>query len=383
MNYIVTTTIHVPKVLSQYVKDFQRHGHEYLVVVAGDQKSPPETAAFCRSLPHVVYLDVAAQYALFKNLKLYHYIPFNSIARRNFAYLYCIKQGITAHDTLITIDDDNFLEEPDFLTKHSLRQHTAPLIETDRPTWFNPLPHAYHTPVYPRGFSMYERTQQTTHYRLNATVQSISIAVNQGLWNQSPDLDAVSRFIEGDGVEHWVRNNASIVLGRNVLCPFNTQNTAYLNGFWATAFLCPYIGRFDDILSSFITKRIADHFGYGVSYGAPIVTQHRNMHRTYHDFLLELHGMSLTDAFVSLLYTIDLDATTITDALAQIADQLTEHLAAFAPLHTSPQPNRTALWSISQIPEGLKLWLASLDQLNATSLPPATVSLSHSAGARQ
>ncbi|PIT98256.1 MAG: hypothetical protein COT71_01790 [Candidatus Andersenbacteria bacterium CG10_big_fil_rev_8_21_14_0_10_54_11] len=371
MHFLVTTSINIPRLLTEYIRDFAAHGHEYCIVIAGDKKSPAAAAQFCRSLPNTVYLDVGEQAALFNELPLHRYVPYNSIDRRNFAYLYCAKQGITPSDTVITIDDDNFLSERDFLGNHSHRTRTGLTVTADRPTWFNPLPHAYLESLYPRGFSMFERAIHTTPVTIRSQTDTVPLAINQGLWNESPDLDAISRFIEGDAAEHTVRDNASIILGANVLCPFDTQNTAYLNGFWPTAFLCPFIGRFDDIFSSFITKRIADHLGYGLAFGSPVAVQHRNPHSTYRDFLLELHGMSLTDTFVNLLYTIDITARTPIDAFAELADTLAKRLTSYQTLHHGTTAGQTKLWSLNQIPIGMKLWLDSLEQLNVNTSAPA------------
>ncbi len=364
MKYVVTTTIHVPHLLNDYVYDYQKHAHDYTVVVAGDKKTPASTAAFCRSLPHVVYLDVADQQRLFNQLPLHDYIPFNSMDRRNFAYLYCLQHGFTVDDVMVTIDDDNFLHDPDFLGQHSRRSYRGPVVRAVSPTWYNPLPRAYKAEIYPRGYSLYAR-YQAAEKAPAAEERSIMVAVNQGLWHESPDLDALSRFMTNNA-PFQVQDATTAALGENILCPFDTQNTSYLNAFGITAFLCPYIGRFDDIFSSFITKRIADHLGFGVTVGGPVVTQHRNPHSTYHDFLLEVHGMSHTDTFASLLYTIPLSARTVRGAYAELADKLTQSLAHFPSLHQGQNQQTTLLWSLSQIPMGMKLWLECLDRLNVT-----------------
>ncbi|MBI4844371.1 MAG: hypothetical protein HY809_08635 [Nitrospirae bacterium] len=359
MNYIVTTTINIPVLLKDYVNDFNEFGHDYLVVVAGDLKSPPETRDFCSKLKNVVYLDVDDQKGLFGSLAIYDHIPFNSVQRRNFGYLYCVREGIGKDDILVTIDDDNFLKDKDYLGRHNKNPFlTGSMFESGRTAWFNPLELFYDELIFHRGYTFFERGKNTLPEIKNS--KSL-IAVNAGLWEKNPDVDALTRF-KGLSGDYKVKREEPVILGRNAWCSFNSQNTAYLNDFWITAFLCPYIGRYDDIFSSYITKRIADKLGYCVSYGQPVVVQERNVHNIYNDVMLEIHGMSLTDNFVGFLSELNIKSSDIAGCYSEIMEGLRRDFVPYS-FDKGGHPFARTKWDISEMPKGMALWLDALEKL--------------------
>jgi len=347
----------VPELLEDYVRDFKEHGHEYLIVVAGDLKTPSGAEEYCQGLDNVVYLSPDDQKREFGQTSLYKYIPFNSIDRRNFAYLYCLRNGINENDTMITIDDDNYLWQEDFIGLHSVGVRTAETVTADMPTWINPLEEFYEQTIFMRGCSPFEH-ESNSKKLLQRTVSTSHTAVNQGLWNGSPDVDALTR-LSGNKEDITVKRNESIVVKKNIMCPFDTQNTAYLNGFAITAFLPTYIGRHDDIYSSFITKKIADHFNFGVSYGKPVVHQDRNDHDDCKDFLLELHGMSWGDNLNYFLQCLNLRSDSLIGAYAEISDELKGNFHA-TNMVSGRANNTTKLWSIGQIAEGMRIWIDTI-----------------------
>jgi glycosyltransferase involved in cell wall biosynthesis len=376
MYYVVTTTINKPTFIEKYIKDFKRHSHDYLFVIAGDLKTPDLVKSYCEEFDSVVYLDVEAQQREFSNLALTRFIPFNSIDRRNFAYLYCIKQGMGQDDVLITLDDDNLLQETDFLSRHAQSDYGGEVVVASRPCWYNAIEDFYEEPVFMRGFSPFDRKGNEDRKAM-ISHQKINVAMNQGLWEGNPDVDAIER-IKGLKGGYKVKRKKKLVLGRNIVSPLDTQNTAYLNGFWLTAFLCPFVGRFDDIFSSYISKRIADHFGYGVSYGSPVVYQERNEHNNYEDFLLELQGMATVDTVVSFLWNIEMKGVTLMSAVQEIGKSLRRSFEIL-PLHTKSGDIRSCLWDVRQVGIGLELWLASLNELGVDDVAPRQeVGIEHS-----
>ncbi|HBE89871.1 MAG: hypothetical protein A3E37_00625 [Candidatus Andersenbacteria bacterium RIFCSPHIGHO2_12_FULL_46_9] len=360
MYYVATTTINKPTFIEEYINDFKMHGHEYMFVIAGDLKTPEEVKEYCSQFAGVTYLDVKAQLKEFKELAITKYIPFNSIDRRNFAYLFCIKQGLRSDDVLITLDDDNLLKETDFLSKHSSGVYRGKVVEAGSPTWYNALEPFYDEPIFMRGFSPFDR-EKNKERKVRRKQKKVKIAMNQGLWEQNPDVDAIER-IKGLRGDYKVRRKERLVLGKNMICPLDTQNTAYLNSFWLTAFLCPFIGRFDDIYSSYISKFLADQFGLAVAYGSPVVTQHRNDHHNYQDFLLELQGMALTETLVDFLWSLDLKAKSLLGGYEEIAVRIDEEYSEFN-LCAGKRGKVKNIWSLAQMSVGMKLWLEALDKL--------------------
>lgn len=363
MNYIITTTINIPTLLKDYALDAKQHRHDFQIIVIGDKKSPSGTKEFCEQIPNTLYFGPAEQKKQFGHLPLFDHLPYNSVQRRNLAYIYCFQQGFGPNDTLITIDDDNFLKNPNYINQHlANRQISAETISATSPTWYNPLTSFYPENIFPRGYSFFFRHLDQQPVDTNKTTNNI--AISAGLWEKNPDVDAVTNLIGLPGSCEVFRTEP-LVLGKNILCPFNTQNTAYFSNFLQTAFLSPYMGRYDDILSSYITKRIADHLGFGLCFGQPIVIQDRNDHNLYKDLSNEVHGMSLTDSFVSFLYSVSLTSTSIIECFQQLADALHNEYPkqSFASLlHNTSQP-----WSLTKMAEGMKIWIGTLDKLNVKS----------------
>lgn len=357
MNYLVTTTINIPIALKRYIKDFEKYGRVYEVVVVGDKKSPIGTKKYCADLARTVYLDINDQKKMFSHLPIYEHIPFNSIGRRNLGYLYCLAKQYTKDDVIITIDDDNLLKQEDFIGHHSIKAAKGEVLKAREPAWHNALKKFYRERVFFRGFSPWHRDDNDDK-RVKITKGTKKIAINQGLWEENPDVDALDRLIGLRG-DYLVRRKRSIILAENVICPCDTQNTSYLNGFGLTAFLCPYVGRYDDIFSSLITKRIADHFNFGVSYGAPVVRQKRNVHDNFNDFLLEIHGMATVDKLVDVLWAMDIKADGLMQALAQVGHEL-RHAMSFPSL---PMGRAKRDWDVSQVGRGIGLWLDALEKL--------------------
>ena len=116
---IVTTTINIPVLLLKYAENARRYGHKEVdFVVVGDRKSPPETADFCKSVPHYpcAYLDIPAQREYLRRFpELWSHLRFDSIQRRNIGMLLAYENGA---DVVITIDDDNFVMDQDFVGFH-------------------------------------------------------------------------------------------------------------------------------------------------------------------------------------------------------------------------------------------------------------------------
>src|SRR5215472_5926034 len=92
---LITTTIHVPKVLQLY----RNLGPNVEIYVAGDMNTPPECADFCRKIK-ANYLSLDDQ----SHWKTSKCLGYNTITRRNLALLQALNDGA---DKIVTIDDDN------------------------------------------------------------------------------------------------------------------------------------------------------------------------------------------------------------------------------------------------------------------------------------
>ena len=313
---IVTTTINIPVLLLKYAENAQRYGHKELdFVVIGDRKSPPETADFCKSVPHYpcAYLDIPAQREFLGRFpELWAHLRFDSVQRRNIGMLLAYENGA---DVVITIDDDNFVMDQDFVGFHGAAGSVREL-PTYRSTsgWFNvcSLLQADHgVEFYHRGYPRKMRWAEDSD-SVACSQGARRVVANVGLWLDDPDIDALTRMERPLVVRGFSRKwpGINIALHPGTWSPFDSQNMALMRDAVPAYFLSPYTGRYDDIWGSYIVTRIAEHFEDVVSYGEPVVLQERNPHDLWRDLDVERNGMILTDDFCAALGSIPLTGAT-------------------------------------------------------------------------
>jgi Reversibly glycosylated polypeptide len=326
---IVTTTIYVPRALEKYGENARFYGHDQVnFIVIGDKKTPPETRAFCDSIAAryypCEYLDIEDQREYLEPYpELWRHLPFNSIQRRDIGLLKAWEDGA---DVVITVDDDNWMLNHDFVRLHGVvgEQPELPAVESSS-GWFNVcsmLEEAQGTQFYHRGFPRGERWKEAESFTCVAPLRR-RIAVNAGLWLDDPDIDAMTRLERPISIR-GMREGAPqrFILQPGTWSPFNSQNTALLREVIPAYFLSPCIGRYDDIWPSYIVTRIANHLGDVIAYGHPLLRQQRNEHDLWKDLDAERVGMLLTDEFCATLRTIPLHGTSYAECYRELAEKL-------------------------------------------------------------
>jgi hypothetical protein len=319
-NALVTTTINLPSNLEAYAKDIAKHGPEdTVIIVAADLKTPAGVKPFLDRLyadydVPTLYLSPEDQNEIFGSYS--NFVPWNCIQRRNMAILYAYRNGA---EIIATIDDDNFWEGEGYFKGHNIGPQEAYVVHTEA-GWFNNcnmLAEERNKRFYPRGYSLHARSLPNLRHIF--AVEKGSVVVNAGLWLGEPDIDAVTRLaIAPNATACNFDLPLSISLGKNIKCPFNSQNTA-LHRDVIPAYCLPHgLGRYDDIIASYIVKRIADHLGDYVRFGAPVVRQVRNQHDLWKDLEDERIGMQLTDRIVDWLYEIPLSGSTYKECVKEL-----------------------------------------------------------------
>ncbi len=323
---VTTTTIKLPYLIEDYAKDILNAGEEVDFVITGDKKSPPETLDFCKSIQDkynvpVLFMGVDEQNNYMKKFpELDKFLPWNCIQRRNVAILKAYENGA---DVIILIDDDNFIATEDYVLKHAnaIKRTKINAYKTDT-GWFNScifLEDKYGRKFYPRGYAVEERIDEVPYSE--TALEDANVVVNAGFWLGDPDIDAATRLSAPIDAVKYNRGN-NFALDKGVFCPFNSQNTALHRQVIPAYFLCPDIGRFDDIWSSYVVERIAWHLNDFVSYGQPLVRQDRNEHDLWVDAKLEEMGTRLTLKFCNWLRKINLEADNYLGCAIQLVDSL-------------------------------------------------------------
>lgn len=326
---LITTTIHVPEALHGYARDAREHGRTIKIYVAGDRGTSAATPDYCARLARDTgieceYLGPAAQEAFLSPWPaLRDHLPWNCIQRRNVAVLKAVCDGA---DAVVTIDDDNFIAEQDYFAHCAATGDRLTLPAYGKAgEWFNVcrfLTTANNYQFVPRGYGMAARADLDDGSTPVACVPlSLPLAVVAGFWLGDPDIDAATRLAHPVEVIRY-RLDHNFFLAPGARSPFNSQNTLLARAVLPAYFLSPNVGRYDDIFASFIVKRIADHLGWGVSFGRPLVRQERNEHDLLRDFDLERLGMSLVDSLTEDLADVSLRGDTFASCALEICDQL-------------------------------------------------------------
>ena len=368
---LVTTTINVPTVLDAYSANARRFGHEPMLLVVGDRRTPPQAATWLAALgadgTDVEYLDVHAQRRWLKRFPaLDRLLPWNSIQRRNLAYLRAAERGA---QTIITVDDDNIPTDADFIGAHGVVGHIR-TVETVAAAngWFNVcelLETQPPVPFVPRGFPPAERHAASD---LSYGSAARRVVVNAGLWTGDPDVDAATRMVLSPTVSGLRPDTCQrIALASGTWCPFNSQNTA----FDATLLPCMYlvvmgatyrgmvIDRHDDVWMSLFAQKIIEQMGDAVTFGEPLVNQVRNNHNVLDDLAGEVPGMLLTDTFVRLVRGLELQETSYVGCYQELIEGLRSGLGRRG---ACTADERSVL---AQVLAGMQVWASACAQVAA------------------
>lgn len=359
---ITTTTIHIPYLIEDYVKDIIKFNRQDEVdfVITGDLKTPPETKSYCKSLQekygvHIDFMDVEDQNLyLEKFKKLKNFLPWKCIQRRQVAILKAFEQNA---DIIVLIDDDNYIACEDYVGKHLDLGEPKELETVSSPTgWYNicdDLHERQNRKFYPRGYSWVDRVDEVEN--LERGLKKIRTVVNAGFWLGDPDLDAVTRLAAPIDVVAYKRDS-NYALERGTYSPFNSQNTAIHRDIVPAYFLVPDIGRFDDIWSSYIVERISWHLGDYISYGQPLVKQIRNDHDYWVDAYAEEMGTKMTTDFCAWLRQIELSKSTYLECAVELMEKL-KILIDSLPNEKLPYKNRAY---INQVIDAHKVWFETM-----------------------
>src|SRR5208283_3707117 len=199
------------------------------LVVVGDRKGP---ALF--DLEGVLFLSIQDQ--LKSEFSLARLLPENHYARKNIGYLSAISQGASC---IYETDDDN---AP--LNNWNVRAKAVSASTINKKGWVHAYRFFTDENIWPRGFPLDEIVTSEKTSPRGESFEIIS-PIQQGLADNSPDVDAIWRLISDRPFQF---NNAeSIYLHPGAWCPFNSQSTWW----WPEAFLLMY-------LPSFCTFRMTD-----------------------------------------------------------------------------------------------------------------------------
>ena len=368
---IVTTTINVPTLFEGYCRDFAEHKRKGInFIVIADKKTPPAARTYCEQLQATYgysfeYMDVEDQVSYLKRFpELDAYLPYNSVQRRNIGMLRAYEIGAQA---ILTVDDDNFVLEPDLLQYHlKVGQRVELPALSSSNQWLDPCQFLTATPqmaFYHRGFPMAQRWQPT---ETTESTRTARVIVNVGMWVGDPDVDAWVRLTVPLEAIRWNKSN-NFTLAPGTWAPFNSQQTTLARDLIPAYFLNPNAGRYDDIWASFIVHRFAEHFDDAISYGSPVVShlQKRSLASLWHDLGDERMGVLLNTHFIDMLRTVKLTGSSYAECYAELAAHLR------CELETRQIASKDGVEYLREYIRGMDMWLQTFGRLGGQNLPNA------------
>jgi hypothetical protein len=244
------------------------------IIVVGDTKSP---ASYEQE--NTIFISMEAQEEV--GFRISSSLPKNHYSRKMVGYLEGISRGATH---IVDTDDDN-IPSDDFFpkmfgerylqTKGNLGFINVYSLFTDEQVWPRGLPLQNIMDDYPNN--LFDTSQE----------QSVVPAIIQGLANLEPDVDAIFRLTQNRPI-HF-RDSPAIVLGSGTWSPFNSQNTLFPKDLFTLLYLPTTVTfRYTDILRSYIAQPIMWRLGFGLAFIAPTVTQERNPHDYFKDYVSEV-----------------------------------------------------------------------------------------------
>ena len=250
---IVTTTIYPP---SKAMMAFQAM-QDWELIVVGDKKTPRDF-----HLERGIYVTPEEQEKYDRDLS--DAIGWNCIQRRNFAFLWALKE--LKADIVALVDDDN-IPLPGWGENLLVgKEIEVNYYETDAPA-FDPIgatnyPHLWH-----RGFPI-QLVSKRDYSR--KTRKKVRVDIQADFWNGDPDIDAISRIAHAPECNF---DTAPFPMASNKMGPWDSQNTFVRAEVLKDYFQFPHVGRMDDIWPSYYVQGK----GHKVVYNKPSVYQERNI----------------------------------------------------------------------------------------------------------
>lgn len=270
---VITTIQHPTESVCKLVSRLGSAGGNLIVV--GDKKGP---ASY--DLEGVEFLSLAAQ--LESDFLLARKLPTGHYARKNVGYLKAIRFGASS---VYETDDDNAPRD-----SWAPRAETAGAVAVQEHGWVNVYRLFTEERIWPRGFPLDALSESfSKHPSLGEETIAVHAPIQQGLVNNSPDVDAIWRLVMDRPFDF--QKAPSVLLPRGAWCPFNSQSTWWFPVAYPLMYLPSFCSfRMTDIWRSFIAQRCLWELDLGVVFHAAEVVQQRNEHDLMRDFKDEVPG---------------------------------------------------------------------------------------------
>lgn len=272
--FVVIPTIRNLYFLKSWKNEFSKC--HLIIVEDGDKKTVKTDNLNFASIIHLTHKDIEKDFGesswIFSR---------KNAGIRCYGFWKAYKSGA---DTIITLDDDCYPAEPDFVKKH-MENLSRNLPADWQTTYPNPKW------MYTRGFPYKNRDK-------------FPVGISHGLWSGALDLDAKTEIGLPKLLNEKVYPPLTQFIPFGYFYPMCSMNLAFKHEVTPLMFF-PMMGvnpqgkpwgydRYDDIWAGIFSKKIMDHLKIGVVNGSPFVN-HKKESVTKHNHAKELKGMKINE----------------------------------------------------------------------------------------
>ena len=287
---VVITTINDPTPQVVYYSNIP----DWDIIIVGDSKTIDDSYKTLKC----IYLGLQEQKELFPSL--YEKIPLKSYCRKMFGYLYAIKNK---YDIIYDTDDDN-----QYIGDLNSFNTETKVKKCDTRGFVNLYNCFTDELIWPRGIP-----PQHPSIRISPELSdsdSLPISVIQGLVNNDPDVDAYYRINVRSEPFNFDKTCDDIALAKGSVCPFNTQNTFWIDSsmFYAMYLPVSVTFRYTDILRGFVALFQLWKNDKTIKFTNPTAVQLRNEHDLNKDYESEVTMYETAEKVIELLNN-NMDAT--------------------------------------------------------------------------
>jgi hypothetical protein len=239
----------------------------------------------------VEFFSLQAQ--LDSEFELARKLPTGHYARKNIGYLSAIAHQA---ECIYETDDDN---APSPAWRPREEMVGARMVEQNG--WVNVYRFFTEDRIWPRGFPLDGLANSFAEtIKIDSSDEFVRAPIQQGLANNSPDVDAIWRLILDKPFDF--NDGPSIALPPGACCPFNSQSTWWFPVAYPLMYLPSYCSfRMTDIWRGFIAQRCLWELDCGLVFHGAEVIQERNEHNLMRDFADEIPGYTRNRELVNIL----------------------------------------------------------------------------------
>jgi len=326
-NIVIIPSVRNPEVINAYLKNAEKYDFPkdklFFLIITEDfaDKSAYKNRLKDYGVDGEVYGESERNIFLKENNieKYKDLIPKKSHAETTFGLIYMAKNKEFRYGFFI--DDDTVPENSfNYFGMHIKNLEFEGEIEevSSDKNWVNVLYQNFKNhKLYPRGYP-YSKINEAIKTS-KKFIKKGQIFVSQGLWTNIPDLDAVRILMDGDlnGQSktrlHIDDFKSNFITARDNFQTVCSMNLAFRRAIIPAFYQFPMddnpfgIGRFDDIWSGLLVKRVLDKLDGYIMNGAPLCIHNKAPRSTFKDLKAEVPGYESNEVFSDIIKDIQYD----------------------------------------------------------------------------